>query len=80
MNITKIVSLCVLIPMLAACGNTQGDRIASGAGIGAATGVAAGALAGGSGVTGGLIGAGVGAAAGGLTSSNDVNLGKPVWR
>jgi osmotically inducible lipoprotein OsmB len=66
--------------MLGACGHSQGDRIASGAGVGAGVGAAAGALAGGSATTGALLGAGVGAAAGGLTKEDDVNLGKPIWR
>ena len=80
MNNLRILAVILLIPMLAACGNTRGDRIASGAGLGAGTGALAGAVAGGSATTGALIGAGVGAAAGGLTDSSDVNLGKPVWR
>lgn len=77
----KALLLALLISTsLTACGNTRGDRIASGAGVGAATGLAAGALTGGSGVTGALIGAGVGTAAGALTDADDINLGKPVWR
>ncbi len=69
---------------LSACGETQNDRALSGAGIGAATGAVAGALVAGNpgagAVVGGAIGAGAGAAAGALTTPNDVNLGKPVWR
>lgn len=80
-NTFKALVLAIFITAsLTACGNTRGDRIASGAGLGAATGAAAGMVTGGSGVTGALIGAGVGTAAGALTDSDDVNLGKPVWR
>jgi osmotically inducible lipoprotein OsmB len=57
---------------LAGCGTQMGDRLASGAAIGAG----AGAIAGG---VGALPGAIVGAAVGGLTSPDQVNLGRPVW-
>lgn len=57
---------------LAGCGTQMGDRLASGAAIGAG----AGAIAGG---VGAIPGALVGAAVGGLTSPDQVNLGKPVW-
>jgi hypothetical protein len=57
---------------LAGCGTQMGDRIATGAGIGAATGVVVGPV----GVAAGaLVGAGVGA----FTPPDKVNLGKPVW-
>jgi len=57
---------------LAGCGTQMGDRLATGAAIGAG----AGAIAGG---VGALPGAIVGAAVGGLTSPEQVNLGRPVW-
>jgi osmotically inducible lipoprotein OsmB len=66
--------------MLAACGESRGDRAISGAGIGAGIGAAAGALSGGNVATGAALGGAAGAAAGGLTKSKDVDLGKPVWR
>lgn len=57
---------------LAACGTQTGDRLASGAAIGGGAGL----VAGGVGVIPGAI---IGAAVGGLTSPEQVNLGKPVW-
>ena len=81
MNKVKIFAAIMLIPtMLAACGTTPGDRVASGAGIGAATGAGVGAVTGMSVGSGALIGAAAGGLAGGATRSDQVNLGKPVWR
>jgi len=57
---------------LAGRGTQMGDRLASGAAIGAGAGV----VAGGAGVVGAAI---VGAAVGGHTSPEQVNLGDPVW-
>jgi hypothetical protein len=57
---------------LAGCGTQMGDRLASGAAIGASAGV----VAGGVGIAAGAV---VGAAVGGLTSPDQVNLGKPLW-
>lgn len=57
---------------LSGCGTQMGDRLASGAAIGGTVGLAAGGV----GVVPGAI---VGAAVGGLTSPDQVNLGKPVW-
>ncbi len=76
----KIIFPLLAVLTLSACGNTPTDRALSGGALGAAGGAAVGGLAGGSGVTGALIGGAAGAAAGGLTNSNDINLGKPVWR
>ncbi len=69
---------------LTACGETKNDRAMSGAAIGATAGAVGGALvagnpAGGA-LVGGAIGGAAGAAAGALTTPDDVNLGKPVWR
>jgi osmotically inducible lipoprotein OsmB len=69
-----------LVLGLAACGQTQGERALSGAGLGAAGGAAVGALTGGSALTGAVIGGVGGAAAGALTSPRDVDLGRPAWR
>lgn len=82
----KAAATLALVSVLAltACGETENDRAASGAGIGAATGAAAGALVAGNpwagAAVGGAIGAGAGAAVGALTDSNDIDLGKPLWR
>ncbi len=69
---------------LTACGETKNDRALSGAAIGAGAGAVAGALVAGSptggALVGGAIGGAAGAAAGALTTSDDVNLGKPAWR
>jgi osmotically inducible lipoprotein OsmB len=53
------------ITLLAACGDTTGDRALSGGAIP---------------VTGAIVGGAVGAATGGLTKKKDVDLGKPLWR
>lgn len=65
---------------LGACGSMQQDRLISGGGIGAAGGAILGAVTGLTVVQGALIGTGVGAALGGLTSSDQFNLGEPIWR
>ena len=64
--------------ILAACGDTTGDRGLSGAGIGAAGGAVIGAMVGDP-FAGAAIGAGLGAATGALTTPSQVDLGKPVW-
>ncbi len=74
---SRLVSLFCLL-MLAACGHDTGDRVVSGAGLGAAGGAIGGALVGNP-VAGAAVGAAVGGAAGGLTSDRQVDLGKPVW-
>lgn len=66
--------------LLAACGNTTGDRAASGAMIGAGTGLAVGAVTGATLLQGAVVGGALGAAAGALTDNDQVNLGRPVWR
>ena len=70
----------VALTLVAACGHSTGDRALSGAGIGAGVGAVGGAIVGGDPVDGALIGGAVGGAAGALTSSKDINLGKPIWR
>lgn len=64
--------------LLAACGQTPGERAISGGALGAGTGAAIGAMTGNP-ATGALIGGLGGAAAGGLTSPNQVDLGRPIW-
>jgi len=65
---------------LAGCGYSPGDRAASGGLIGAGAGAAIGAATGGSPLAGALIGGAVGAVGGAVTSPNEVNAGRPVWR
>jgi osmotically inducible lipoprotein OsmB len=73
-------ALSGLALMLGACGTDSGDRVASGAGIGAATGAGIGFLFGGVGaIPGALIGAAVGGGTAATTDPEDVNLGKPLW-
>lgn len=74
MKLRTLTLLVATTALLAACGESKGDRAISGGAIGAG----AGALLGGT--TGAVVGGAAGAAAGGLTDSNDVNLGKPIWR
>ncbi len=80
MQTIKIIAVVGALSMLAACGDSKGDRALSGAGIGAGAGAIAGAVTGGSATNGALIGGALGAGAGALTDKDDVNLGKPVWR
>lgn len=80
MSHTKILPFAAAAVMLAACGNTPGDRAISGAGIGAGVGAVGGAIAGGNPWTGAAVGAAVGGAAGALSKEEDVNLGKPAWK
>ncbi len=65
--------------LLAGCGTDTGDRLASGAMIGAAGGAAIGALAGNP-----AMGAAAGAVAGGVvgaaTDPCTLNLGDPAWK
>jgi hypothetical protein len=66
---------------LAGCGSDPGSRGVSGAAIGAGTGAIAGAIFGGLGAgPGALIGAGVGGVAGLATTSDQINLGRPMWQ
>ncbi len=62
-----------------ACGTSKTDRGLSGAGIGAAAGGLGGLLVG-SPATGALLGAAAGGATGVLTDSDQVDLGKPIWK
>jgi osmotically inducible lipoprotein OsmB len=66
--------------LVAACGNTTGDRALSGAALGAGAGLAVGAVTGATLLEGAVVGGALGAAAGALTKSDQVNLGKPLWR
>jgi len=80
MNRIGLAAAIIFAPLaLMACGNSTGDRALSGGGIGAGVGVVAGALMGAP-LEGALIGGAVGAGAGALTSSDQVNLGRPAWR
>src|SRR5579871_7037075 len=64
---------------LAGCGTDPGDRLASGAMIGAAGGAAIGAAAGNP-AAGAAIGAVGGAVVGAATDPCDLDLGDPFWR
>lgn len=71
----KIVTSVFLCGLLAACGNTTGQRAISGGAIGAGGGAALGAITGGDVGTGALIGGAAGAATGALTNKRQLNLG-----
>jgi hypothetical protein len=73
------IALTLSVFSLTACGNTTGDRALSGGAIGAGGGAAAGLLFGSPG-TGALIGGALGAGTGALTDSDQIDLGKPIWR
>lgn len=79
-TVRTIAALTCSVALLAACGESKGDRALSGAAIGAGAGAVGGALMGGHAGTGALIGGAAGAATGALTDKDQVNMGKPVWR
>ena len=68
----RIGAVLLMTAGLAACGTQMGDRLASGAMIGAGTGAVVGPVGAG-------VGAIAGAAVGAVASPSQVNLGKPVW-
>jgi osmotically inducible lipoprotein OsmB len=72
----KIMAAVVALALLAACGNTPGQRALSGGAIGAGAGAVGGALVGGDPVTGALIGGGVGAVTGAVTNRHQIDLGR----
>lgn len=65
---------------LADCGYSTGDRAVAGDLLGAGAGAAVGAATGDGPLTGALVGGAIGATGGVLTSHNDINLGRPIWR
>ena len=71
-NTAKIAAVSVAM-LVAGCGAQQGERIVSGAGIGAGVGL----VGGGPGVVGGAL---IGAAIGGLVPPAKINLGEPIWK
>lgn len=75
----KIFAILMTTTLLAACGENTTDRAATGGAIGAVTGAVIGSTMG-HGGAGALVGGAAGAAVGGMTTSNDVDLGKPIWR
>lgn len=79
MKVYRFTVIILSFLLLAACGERTSDRALSGAGLGAAGGAIGGALVGVPALGAGL-GAAGGAALGGLTSPNQVNLGRPVWQ
>jgi len=78
-RITLASVLLFSLSALGACGTGTGERAASGAGIGAGVG-ALGGLIMGSPIEGALIGGAVGAGTGALTTPEQINLGRPIWR
>jgi hypothetical protein len=80
MRKTSLALLAAASLGLGACGYSTGDRAVSGGLLGAGAGAGVAAITGGNAGTGALIGGAAGAAGGALTSGNDINLGRPVWR
>jgi hypothetical protein len=60
--------------MLAACGNTKGERALSGAGIGAGAGAIGSAVTGGNPWAGAAVGGVAGGVVGAVTDKDDINL------
>ena len=70
----KLTIAALMCGMLAACGNSPGERAVTGGVIGAGTGAIIGGAAGNP-AAGALIGGAVGAVGGAATTRNQVNLG-----
>ena len=66
--------------LLAACGESKTDRAISGAAIGAGVGAAGAAVTGNNVLGGAAIGGAAGGVAGAATDSDQIDLGKPVWK
>jgi hypothetical protein len=79
MRSTLLITGFAAALLLAGCGTETGDRLASGAMIGAAGGAAIGALAGNP-ATGAAVGAIAGGAVGAATDPCTLNLGDPAWK
>jgi osmotically inducible lipoprotein OsmB len=79
MSLRTVMAFAVTAMLLAACGQTTGDRALSGGALGAGAGAVAGSLAGAP-LEGALVGGALGAGAGAVTSPNQVDLGRPAWR
>ena len=75
-NRAAMRSIAVITAMLclSACGDTQGERAASGGAIGAGAGAVGGALLGGSVLGGAVVGGLGGAAVGALTDKHQIDL------
>ena len=65
--IKQILSASLILVAVSACGYNRGDRVLSGAAIGAADGAVIGAVTGGDPLTGAVIGGAGGAAVGAVT-------------
>ena len=78
-RITLAATLTLSLLALGACGTSTTDRAISGGAMGAGAGAVGGALLGNP-AMGALVGGAVGAGAGALTDSDQINLGKPIWR
>jgi osmotically inducible lipoprotein OsmB len=78
MTVRVSLALALTGLLLAACGQSPGDRAVSGGAIGAGVGAAAGAMTGNP-LGGALVGGAVGAGTGALTSPNQIDLGRPAW-
>jgi hypothetical protein len=79
-SIATTLVLSGFVLALSGCGYSRGDRAASGGLLGAGAGVAIAAVAGAPLLAGAVIGGAAGAVGGAVTSHNDINLGRPVWR
>ncbi len=75
-----VLAALALSTLVAACGDTMGQRALSGGAIGAGAGAAIGAATGGSAATGAIIGGAGGAAVGAATTDRDRNRGDYCYR
>jgi osmotically inducible lipoprotein OsmB len=72
-NFAFILIACMAL-LLSGCGNTQGERALSGAGIGAGAGAVGSAITGGNPWAGAAVGGVAGGVVGAVTDKDDINL------
>lgn len=72
--VRNIMMLSIACLLVAACGDTRGERALSGGGIGAGVGALGAAATGGSVVGGAVLGGAAGAVTGAVTDKDDINL------
>jgi osmotically inducible lipoprotein OsmB len=72
---SRTIAVAAILFLLAACGNTPGQRALSGGAIGAGAGAVGSAVLGASPIHGAVIGAAAGAVTGAVTKKKDIDLG-----
>jgi osmotically inducible lipoprotein OsmB len=74
MKIIYNITIITALMLVAACGDTKGQRALSGGAIGAGAGAVGGAILGGDALGGAVLGGAAGAATGALTNKHQIDL------